>query len=71
MEKIGLVLEGGGVRGAYTAGALAWLQDNNISFDYSVGISSGAVYLSCFLCGNKETPKNLAMDVDFACRFPL
>ena len=60
MEKIGLVLEGGGVRGAYTAGALAWLQDNNISFDYSVGISSGAVYLSCFLCGNKETPKNLA-----------
>ena len=36
MEKIGLVLEGGGVRGAYTAGALAWLQDNNITFDYSV-----------------------------------
>lgn len=60
MEKIGLVLEGGGVRGAYTAGALAWLQDNGISFDYSVGISSGAAYLCCFLCGNKETPKNLA-----------
>ena len=54
MEKIGLVLEGGGVRGAYTAGALAWLQDNNIHFDYSVGISSGAVYLSCYLMGQKK-----------------
>ena len=42
MEKFGLVLEGGGVRGAYTAGALAWLQDNDIYLDYNVGISSGA-----------------------------
>ena len=30
MEKFGLVLEGGGVRGAYTAGALAWLNDHAI-----------------------------------------
>ena len=37
-QRIGLVLEGGGVRGAYTAGALAWLQDHQIHFDYSVGI---------------------------------
>ena len=47
MEKIGLVLEGGGLRGAYTAGALAWLNDHDITFDYGVGISSGAVYLAC------------------------
>lgn len=60
MEKIGLVLEGGGVRGAYTAGALAWLQDNGITFDYSVGISSGAAYLCCYLCGDKHTPKNMS-----------
>ena len=32
MEKIGLVLEGGGIRGAYTAGAVKWLNDNNITF---------------------------------------
>ena len=54
MERYGLVLEGGGVRGAYTAGALAWLQDNNISFDYNVGISSGALYLCCYLMGEKD-----------------
>ena len=42
MKKLGLVLEGGGIRGAYTAGALAWLYDQQIHFDYGVGISSGA-----------------------------
>ena len=65
MEKIGLVLEGGGVRGAYTSGCLAWLYDNGIHFDYSVGISSGAVYLSCFLMGQPEIAKN--MSTDYAC----
>lgn len=60
-EKIGLVLEGGGMRGAYTAGALAWLNDHHITFDYSVGISSGAVYLSCFLVNDKHTPYNMSV----------
>lgn len=65
MERIGLVLEGGGVRGAYTAGCLAWLYDNNIHFDYSAGISSGAVYLSCFLMGQPGIAKN--MSTKYAC----
>lgn len=60
MEKIGLVLEGGGVRGAYTAGALAWLNDHAVTFDYNVGISSGAVYLCCYLVGDKHSPKNMS-----------
>ncbi len=59
-ERIGLVLEGGGVRGAFTAGALAWLQDHDIHFDYSVGISSGAAYLCCFLENDKHSPKNMS-----------
>lgn len=61
MEKTGLVLEGGGVRGAYTAGALAWLQDNHVKFDYYVGISSGAGYLAFGLLNDdKHSPKNMA-----------
>ena len=60
MEKIGLVLEGGGVRGAYTAGALQWLGDNGIKFDYYVGISSGAAYLCCYLADRPDAAKNLA-----------
>ena len=61
MTKVGLVLEGGGMRGAYTAGALAWLNDNNIDFDYSVGISSGAAYLACYLMNDKHTPYNMSV----------
>lgn len=60
MTKTGLVLEGGGVRGAYTAGALKWLSDNDIRFDYSVGISSGAFYLALHLAGQDEASKLLA-----------
>ena len=62
MEKFGLVLEGGGVRGAYTAGALAWLNDHDIYFDYNVGISSGAVYLCCYLMHDKKTAYNMCVD---------
>ena len=52
--KTSLVLEGGGLRGAFTAGALSWLIDNNIEFDNAYGISTGAVYLATFLMKNKE-----------------
>ena len=34
MGKLGLVLEGGGMRGAYTAGCLAWMIENKIVTDY-------------------------------------
>ncbi len=60
MERIGLVLEGGGVRGAYTAGALAWLTDHHMKFDYYSGISSGAVYLCCYLADDKHSSKNMS-----------
>ena len=60
MERYGLVLEGGGLRGAYTAGALAWLNDHNIEFDYAAGISSGAVYLACYEMKNKDVPYLMA-----------
>lgn len=53
-NKTALVLEGGGMRGAYTSGALAWLLDNNIEFDNAYGISTGAVHLCSYLMKNKE-----------------
>ena len=56
-KKTALVLEGGGLRGAYTAGALSWLIDHGISFDHAYGISTGAVYLSTYLMGSKEDLK--------------
>lgn len=62
MEKIGLVLEGGGMRGAYTAGVLAWMGDHGIHFDFGTGISSGALYLCCFYMNNQEVAHAMAVD---------
>ena len=45
--KTGLVLEGGGLRGAYTAGVCAWLVEQKVDFDVLLGISSGAMYAAC------------------------
>ncbi|MBR6233080.1 MAG: patatin family protein [Erysipelotrichaceae bacterium] len=52
--KTSLVLEGGGMRGAYSAGALAWLIDQGIEFDCCYGISTGAVHMVSFLMKSKE-----------------
>ena len=52
--KTSLVLEGGGLRGAYTAGALSWLIDQGIKFDHAYGISTGAVWLANYLMKSKK-----------------
>ena len=51
--KTGLVLEGGGMRGIYTAGVLDVFLRNNISFDGVVGTSAGAVHGCSFLSSQK------------------
>lgn len=42
MKNTGLVLEGGGMRGIFTAGVLDYFMDNNIYFPYTIGVSAGA-----------------------------
>ena len=42
-KKIALVLQGGGVRGAFTAGALDVLLEQGISFPYVIGTSAGGL----------------------------
>ncbi len=50
MGKTGLVMEGGSMRGIFTAGALDVLMENDITFDGAVGVSAGA----CFGCNIKS-----------------
>lgn len=50
-NKIGLVLEGGGHRGIYTAGILDVFAENNISFDGIMGVSAGCIHGVSFLSG--------------------
>lgn len=42
--KVGLVLEGGAMRGMYTAGVLDVFLDNNIEVDGIVGVSAGVLF---------------------------
>ena len=42
--KVGLVLEGGALRGIYTAGVLDELLKNNIKVDKIIGVSAGALF---------------------------
>lgn len=46
MGKVGLVLEGGGMRGMFTAGVVDVLLQNDVRLDGLVGVSAGA----CFGC---------------------
>lgn len=51
--KTGIVLEGGGVRGIYTAGVLDTFMEYGITFDGLIGVSAGAVHGCSFLSGQK------------------
>lgn len=51
--KTGLVLEGGGVRGIYTAGVLDVFMEHGLSFDGVIGVSAGAIHGCSFLSGQK------------------
>ena len=42
--KTGLVLEGGGMRGLFTAGVLDVMMENDINVDGVVGVSAGALF---------------------------
>ena len=60
-ENVGLVLEGGGFRGCYTAGALNWLYDNGINIKYSVAISAASCYAFLYATGRIEQMKEISI----------
>lgn len=51
--KTGLVLEGGAMRGMYTAGVLDVFMENHIQVDEVVGVSAGALFGVNYLSGQK------------------
>lgn len=42
MQNVGLVLEGGGMRGLYTCGVLESFMEKDLYFNYVIGVSAGA-----------------------------
>ena len=53
-KKIGLVVEGGGMKCAYNAGILDAFLEEQIAFDYCIGVSAGSGNLASYLAGQRE-----------------
>ncbi|MBP3228593.1 MAG: patatin family protein [Bacteroidaceae bacterium] len=62
-ENTGLVLEGGGMRGVFTAGVLDYMMDAGLRFPYCVGVSAGACNGLSYLSGQRGRAKLSNIDV--------
>lgn len=60
--KTGLVVEGGGMKCAYTAGILDRLLDDSQHFDYAIGVSAGASSTASFLAGQRDRNRRFFVD---------
>lgn len=58
--NMGLILEGGGMRGVYTAGVLDFFLDQEIGFSEIYGVSAG----SCHACSYLSKQRKRAFDVN-------
>ncbi|HWO75321.1 MAG TPA: patatin family protein [Bacillus sp. (in: firmicutes)] len=64
MEKIGLVLEGGGLRGVYTAGVLEYFMEKDLYFPYVIGVSAGAGMAASYL--SRQKGRNWKVNIELA-----
>ena len=60
MERTGFVLEGGGMRGIYTAGVLDELMDWGLAPDGILGVSTGRASSPVSRGETFATPRNIA-----------
>ncbi|WP_371321653.1 patatin-like phospholipase family protein [Robertmurraya korlensis] len=62
VDGTGLVLEGGGMRGVYTAGVLESFLENGLSFPYVIGVSAGACNAASYLSQQKGRNKRVNLE---------
>ena len=55
----GLVLEGGTFRPVFSCGVMDALLDNNIMFDYVIGVSAGITYAVSYL--SRQRGRNICL----------
>lgn len=63
LKNTGLVLEGGGSRGIYTAGVIHYLMEQNIYLPYVIGVSAGACNGSSYVA--RQIERNRAVLIDY------
>lgn len=63
MNQVGLVLEGGGMRGVYSAGVMEYFLEKDLNFPYVIGVSAGACNAASYL--SKQKGRNRKVNIDF------
>lgn len=63
MNNVGLVLEGGGMRGLYTCGVLEFFMEKDLYFKYVIGVSAGACNAASYI--SKQRGRNLKVNTGF------
>lgn len=58
MEKAALILEGGAIRGLFTAGALDYLLEQNMQFEYVASVSAGTCCALSYIAEQKNRTKD-------------
>ena len=64
IDQVGLVLEGGGMRGVYTAGILEYFLERDLFFPYVIGVSAGACNAASYL--SKQKGRNKIVTIEYA-----
>lgn len=62
MYEAGLILEGGGMKGIYTAGVLDFFLDKGIVFSSIYGVSAGACHMCSYLSGQRGRARDVCVD---------
>ncbi|MBM7661995.1 putative patatin/cPLA2 family phospholipase [Bacillus mesophilus] len=62
MDQVGLVLEGGGMRGLYSAGVLDFFMEKELYFPYVIGVSAGACMAASYL--SRQKGRNQKVNID-------
>lgn len=62
LYQAGLVLEGGGMRGIYTAGVLEYFLEQNLEWKECYGVSAGAAHLCSYISKQKGRAYHVGVD---------
>ncbi|MDE7271473.1 MAG: patatin family protein [Lachnospiraceae bacterium] len=62
MIDCGLVLEGGGMKGMYTAGVLEYFMEKELYFKNCYGVSAGACHLCSYISKQRKRAYRVALD---------
>jgi predicted patatin/cPLA2 family phospholipase len=62
LDKTALIVEGGGLRGVYTAGVLHYFMDRQFYLPYVIGVSSGACNCANYISRQKKRSRIVNID---------